>query len=169
LHFAPHYGLLAGMDPLSITILVIAIVAAVGGGLYFLNRWASKRYAGQKEMIDKNKQTVQIYVLEKRHDYAKNVNLPKQVRENLPKVYNYMKMYLVQAKVGPQITTMMTEKAVYNAMPVKKTVKVDVAGIYIVAIKGVKTPEEQKQARKDKLAAEKAAAKAAKAAKGSKN
>lgn len=147
---------------MDISILFVAIAAVVIGGIYFLNRWASKRYTAHQEMIDKNKQTIQIYVIEKRHDYAKNVNLTKQVRDNLPKTYKYLRMYFVQAKVGPQIMTLVTDKAVFNAIPVKKAVKVDVAGMYIVTVKGMKTPEELKKARQEKRAAEKAAAKAAK-------
>lgn len=161
--------LLAALGALDIAILVVVIIFAVGAGLYFLNRWASNRYAGQKAVIDKNKQVAQIYVIDKRHDYSKNVNLPKQVQSSLPKLSKYIKMYFVQAKIGPQIATLMTDKSVYRMIAPKKTLKVDLAGVYIVGVRGAKPPEEIKKARREKAKAEKETAKAArKAARGAK-
>ncbi len=147
------------MGATDIIILAFIILAVVLGTLYFLNRWATKKTMGQQEIIDKNKQVISIYVIDKKKDLAKNINLPKVFFENLPKLYKVMKMNFVQAKVGPQIMTFICDKRVFNAMPVKKNVKVDVAGLYIVSIKGMKSEYELKQIRKEKKAREKEAKK----------
>jgi len=147
---------------IDIAIIVIIVLAVIGGTLFLLQRWASKRYADQQSAIAQNKQPATIYVIDKKRDFARNVNLPKIVMESLPKISGRVKMYFVQAKIGPQIMTLICEKAVYNAVPVKKTIKVDLAGIYIVHVKGMKSPEELKAAKREKAAAERKAEKEAK-------
>ena len=142
--FGGGFGL---WDILLIVGLVIGLIVA---GLYFLNRWAAKRVNTQQSMIEKTKQNASIYVIDMRRDKAENVSLPKIVKENMPKMSKMMKMYFVKAKIGPQIMTLMCEKQVFAALDVKKTFQVELAGIYIVSVKGMKTKYEIKQAAKAK-------------------
>ena len=135
---------------LDIVILVTLIVAVVVFAMFMLNRWAAKKYGAQKDMIDKAKQTVSIYVIDKKRARAADAHLPKAIMENLPRVYKVTKMNLIKAKVGPQITTLLCDKKVYEVMPVKKNVKVDLAGIYIIEVKGVKSKKELKAQAKQK-------------------
>ena len=65
----------------------------------------------------------------------------------MPKMYKFMKTYLVKAKIGPQIMTLMCEKKVFDLLPLMKNVKVDMAGMYIVSVKGMKTERELKAIR----------------------
>jgi len=74
-------------------------------------------------------------------------------------------MYFAQVKIGPQIITMICDKNVYNALPLKKTVKIEIAGLYIVSVVGMKSPEQMKAIEKEKKAKAKAEKKAAKKAK----
>ena len=60
-------------------------------------------------------------------------------------------MAIIKAKVGPQITTLMCDKPVYDILPVKKNVKVEMAGIYIVGIKGVNLADKKKKTIREKL------------------
>ncbi len=140
-------------------ILVIVLAAAIAG-LYFLSRWSSKKYDEQQTQIQKVKERATIYVIGKKHDYAKNVNLPKIVTEQMPKLGKAVKMYFVQAKVGPQIITLITDKNVYNAIPVKRNVRAEIAGLYIVSIEGLKSAQDMKKIKKEKKAKEKAEKKA---------
>jgi len=133
------------MQIIDILIIVGVVVAAVLVGLYFLNKWASKRMVDQQEIIDRTKQTVSIYVIDKKKGKASDVNLPKAVTANMPKFSRFMKMPFVKAKVGAQIVTLMCEKKVYDVLPVKKNVKVELAGMYIVGMKGMKTKREMQE------------------------
>ncbi len=158
------------MSFLDIIIIVAVVIGALLAGLYFLNKWAYKRMDTQQTMINKMKNSMSIYVIDKKHDKITNVNMPKAVMEQMPKVYKKMKLYFVQAKIGPQIMTLMCDKNVFAAIPVKKNVKVEIAGMYIVSVVGMKTPQELKAIKKEKKLKEKAEAKAAKiAAKSNKN
>ena len=155
-------GGFTGFAWVDILLIVIMLLVAIIAGLYFLNRWAGKRVAAQQDMVEKSKQSASIYVIDMRRDKAANVNLPKGVMENLPRTAKIMKMYFVKAKIGPQIVTLMCEKTVYNALDVKKTFQVELAGIYIASVKGMKTKYELAQARKKKKLRAKEEAKAMK-------
>ncbi|MCD8089333.1 MAG: hypothetical protein LUD81_01680 [Clostridiales bacterium] len=145
-----------------ITLILVVVLAAAVAALFFLSRWATSKYDDQQTQINRMKQSTTIYVISKKHDKAENVNLPKVVTEQMPKLGKFMKMYFVQAKIGPQIITLITDKNVYNAIPVKKNVKAEIAGLYIVSIAGLKSADQMKKERKAKKEKAKAEAKAAK-------
>ena len=156
---------LAKLATLDIIVIVGVVLAAIFAGLYYLNKWASKKQSDQQKFVDSAKMDVTIFVLDKKRDKASNVNLPKAVTDKMPKMYKFMKLYFIQAKVGPQIVTLMCDKRVYQYIPVKKNVKVELAGMYISNVKGMKTEYEKKQAakaKKDTAKREKDAAKSAK-------
>lgn len=135
-----------------IAIIIFVIVALIVAGLYFLNRWAAKKMDEQQKIVERTKQHATIYVIDKKKVKAAESSLPKMVTEKLPFVYKFIKTPLVKAKVGPQIVTLICDKNIYNAIPIKKNVKVELAGIYIVSVKGMKTPAQIKQANKEKKA-----------------
>jgi hypothetical protein len=135
---------------LDVIIIVLIVAGAITLVLFLLNRWASKKQVGQQELIEKSKQRADIYVIDKRRDKAENVNLPKAISTQLPKLARMMKMHFVKAKIGPQIMTLMCDKRVYQHVEVKKTYKAELAGIYIVGIKGMKSAAEAKLAEKNR-------------------
>ena len=149
-----------GFAWVDILLIIILVLGLIVGALYLLNRWAAKRMAAQQDMVESSKQSASIYVIDMRRDKAANVTLPKVVTDNLPRTARLMKMYFVKAKVGPQIVTLMCEKNVYNALDVKKTFQVELAGIYIANVKGMKTKYEVKQLQKEKKQKAKEASKA---------
>ena len=141
------------MGILDIFILVIAIVAVLGTGFYFFTRWAGKKVADQQQMMQSMNQSMTIYVIDKKRDKITNANfgaMQKMIEEQMPKRAKLMKMYLVKVKTGPQIVTMLADKHVFNALPLKKNVRVDVSGIYITNMQGLKSKKEMKEAAKKK-------------------
>ena len=139
--------MLGGWD---IVIIVFLVIVAIVVGLYFLNRWASKRMVEQQSLIERTRQPQSIYVIDKKREKISNANFPKAVQEQIPRFNKLMKTYLVKAKIGPQIMTLMCDKEVFEVLPLKKTVKVDLAGIYIVSMKGMKSKEEMAALRKER-------------------
>jgi len=140
-----------GFGLLDILVLIGIILIIVFVVLYFLNKWAGRRMADQQEMVERHKQTATIYIIDKKKDKITNANLPKAMADQVPRMGRMMKMPLVKAKIGPQIMTLVADKAVYEALPVKKNVTVELAGAYIVGMKGMKTKKqlaEQRQARR---------------------
>lgn len=143
------------MNFVDILLIVIAVVAVIFGAFYFFMRWSQSRVYEQQQMIKANSQQLTLYVIDKKKDKITNVNLPKAVQEQMPKRASLMKMHFVMAKVGPQIMTFICDKAVWEAIPLKKNVKVDASGIYITHMKGMKTKAELKALKKAKKQEEK--------------
>ena len=118
-------------------ILIIIAVLAVLGLLFF---WFYKKKLVPKmdeynSLMQANKVTVSIFVIDKMKDKLANQNMPKVVLEQTPKMLRNKKLPLVKAKIGPQIQTLITDEKVFKNIPVKKMVKVDLAGMYIINIK----------------------------------
>ena len=130
-----------------IILIIAGIVAIVLVSLYLLNRYAYKKFSEQNDLLEKNKQNQTIYIIDKKRMRAKDSNLPKIVIDGLPKYSRVVKLNLVKAKIGPQITTLLCDKKVFEALPIKKSVKVELAGIYIISMHGMKTKQEIKALR----------------------
>jgi len=129
-------------------ILIAIIITVIVVALYFLNKWAGKRMATQQDMVAKHKQTVTIYIIDKKKDKITNANLPKAMASQIPRMGRIMKMPLVKAKIGSQIMTLIADNNVFPALPVKKNVTVEIAGAYIVSMKGQKTKKQMAEQRK---------------------
>lgn len=121
-----------------ILLIVLAVVAVVLVVLYFVGRKLQTRADGQQEMINQSKMTVSILVIDKKKMRVQDSNLPKMVQDQVPAYLKWRKMPLVKAKIGPKIQTLMCDDKVFKELPVKRNVKVDLAGMYIVGIKGYK-------------------------------
>ena len=116
-------------------IILGVVVAAVGAGIYFLRRNMKQKMEDQQSMVKQHKVATSILVLEKKKDRVTNANMPKSVLEQIPKVYKIRKVPLVKAKIGPQVMDLLCDEEIYEKLPVKKTVRVDLAGIFIAGIK----------------------------------
>lgn len=121
-----------------ILLLVVGIIAVILVVLYFLGRKLQGKADSQQAMIDQNKTTTSILVIDKKKQKVKDSNLPKIVQDQIPKYIRFRKLPMVKAKIGPKITTLLCDDKVFKALPVKRMVKVDLAGMYIVGMKGYK-------------------------------
>lgn len=137
------------MDMWKIVLIVAVVLIGVLAGLYFWGKRLQVQYDQQQVLIDQNKQQVQIFILDKKKDKLANAKLPKQVKDQFPKMYKMRKMPLVIAKVGPQITTLLCDEKIYKMLPTKKQVKVEIAGLFIVGVKGPKAINGSSGAQKE--------------------
>lgn len=131
--------------------IVIAVIAALLVGLYFWGKKLQTKYDEQQQLISDNKQAVTLFIIDKKKDHVANLKLPKQMKEQLPWMYKKRKMPVVIAKIGPQIQTLLCDQRVYNSIPTKKQVKVELAGILIVNVLSGKLPETKKKGFFSKL------------------
>ncbi|MCI8632347.1 MAG: hypothetical protein HFE64_02545 [Lachnospiraceae bacterium] len=136
---------------------VIIIIALVLVGLYFLGKKMQKKQAASMQIVEQNKQTISALIIDKKKIRISQANMPKSVMEQVPKRMRFQKVPLVKVKVGPQILTMFSDKQVFEALPVKKIVKLEVSGGYIMSFntakKGEKKVEfERKLTWREKLA-----------------
>ena len=133
-----------------IIIIALIVVAALLAGAY-LNKKTMRRMIQAQDFIDQNRMTVQAFIIDKKQEKPSAINLPKAVFDQLPKMAKMRKANLVKAKIGPQIVTLMCDKPVYEVLPVKKSLKVDIAGMYIVSVTGMNLADKKKKSFTEKM------------------
>ena len=141
-----------------LVILVILIAALIG--LYFFGKKAQKKQEEQQAQIEATKQTVSMLVIDKKRMPLKESGL-QMVIEQTPKLMRRSKLPIVKAKIGPKIAIMIADEKVFDLIPLKKEIKAEVSGLYIVGVKGIRgslqTPAPKKKGffakfKKDKTA-----------------
>ncbi|MBS4959825.1 MAG: hypothetical protein KHZ62_03270 [Clostridiales bacterium] len=135
-------------DILLIVTLLLVIALA---GMYFYQRKNYKKIAEAREFVENNKQVTSIFIIDKKWERPTEKNLPRMIYDKLPRSAKIRKMSIVKAKVGPQIATLICDKNIYDALTPKKTVKVELSGIYIVNIVGMNLADKKKKTIGEKL------------------
>ena len=92
----------------------------------------------QQAQIEASKQTVSMLVIDKKRMPLKESGLPQMVIDQTPKLLRRSKMPIVKAKVGPKISILIADEKVFDLIPVKKEIKAEVSGLYIVGVKGIR-------------------------------
>ena len=131
-----------------VLLIILIVVAAVLAILYFLGRRTQQKQEAVNEQIEAMKQTVSMLIIDKKKLPLKQSGLPQQVIDQTPWYARRGKMPIVKAKVGPRIMNLVADQQVFDLLPVKSEVKVEISGIYITGIKSVrggriKAPEKQ--------------------------
>lgn len=127
-----------------ITVILIAAIVV----LYFLGKRAQKKQAEQQEMMEANKQTVSMLIIDKKRMKLRDAGLPQMVLDQTPKLMRGSKLPIVKAKVGPQIMSLISDEKIFESIPVKKEVKAVVSGIYILDVRGLHGKPEKKPEKK---------------------
>lgn len=133
----------------TVLLIILLIVAAALVALYFFGRKMQRRQAETQTQMEAMKQTVSMLIIDKKKLKIKESGLPQVVIDQTPKYMRLTKYPIVKAKVGPRIMTLVADKPVWDILPVKQEVKVELSGIYITAIK-------KRSRRKDSFRSEEA-------------
>ena len=120
-----------------ILLIVAAVIGIIVAVLYFLGKKTQKRQAEQQEMLQANKQTVSMLIIDKKRMRIKDSGLPQMVIDQTPKMMRRSKLPIVKAKIGPQIMSLICDEKIFDYVPVKKEVKAVVSGIYVLDVKGL--------------------------------
>jgi len=129
---------------LTVIIIVLCVVAAILVVMYFVGRKLQGRQAEQQAIMEQQKITVSMLIIDKKKMKVTDAGMPKGVAEQLPWYAKGMKYPIVKAKVGPKVMTLMADPQVFEILPVKAECKVVVSGIYItklLSIRGQSIPK----------------------------
>ncbi len=127
------------MQVWQIVLLVIFVVlVALFIALLVIGNKMRKRQEEQQAQIDATKQVMSMLIIDKKIMKMTEAGLPKIVMDQTPKYMRRTKLPIVKAKVGPKVMTLIADNKVFDELPVKTEVKVEVSGIYIVGIKSVR-------------------------------
>lgn len=135
---------------LKVILIILAVIVVLLTILYFLGRKLQKKQEEQRSVMNANKQTISMLIIDKKKMKIKDAQLPQNILDQIPKMSRGMKMPLAKVKAGPQILTMFVEPEIFDSLPVKKEVKAEVSGMYIVGVKGVHGTTLQKEEKKKK-------------------
>ena len=127
------------MHPVTIVLLVILVILiGLLVGLYFFGKKTQKKQEEQQAQIEASKQTVSMLVIDKKRMPLKESGIQQMVNDQTPKLLRRSKMPIVKAKVGPKISILIADEKVFDLIPVKKEIKAEVSGLYIVGVKGIR-------------------------------
>lgn len=146
-----------------VLLIVLVVLIALVVVLYFVGKKAQKKQDDQRELMEANKMTVSMLIIDKKFLPVKESGLPQSVIDQTPKMMRRSKLPIIKAKVGPQILSLVCDQKIFDSVPVKKEVKATVSGIYVLDVKGLhgKAPvKEEKKKGFFKRAIEKAQEKA---------
>ena len=133
---------------LNVFLIILTIVVVLLAVLYFVGRRLQKKQAVQQEQMEAAKQTISMLIIDKKRLPIKQSGLPQMVIDQTPKLMRRSKLPIVKAKIGPKIMTLVADESIYDLIPVKKEVKADVSGIYIIGVRGLRgalTPPAKKK------------------------
>ena len=115
--------------------IVLVVLIGVMVTLYILGNKMQKKQMDQREQINAAAQPTSMFIIDKKIMPLKEAKLPKQVMDQMPKRYQKAKLPIVKAKVGPQVTTLICDEAIYEDVPKHGEVKAMVSGIYLVSVR----------------------------------
>lgn len=118
-----------------VLLIVLCVLAVVAVVLYFVGRRMQRKQAGQQKQIDAAAQNMSLLIIDKKKMKLKDAGLPAIVLEQTPRYLRGMKLPVVKAKAGPKIMSFICDANIFDMIPLKKTVKATVSGIYITAVK----------------------------------
>jgi len=121
-----------------IIFLVLVIIAVILGLLYYFGKRMQRKQAAAQVQLDSMRQLASMLIIDKKMMKLTQSGLPKQAIESTPKYLRWRKVPIVKAKVGPKVVILAADKDVFDILPVKKEVKVELSGIYISSLKSVR-------------------------------
>jgi hypothetical protein len=123
-------------------VVMIVVVLALIGALIALSIYGKKLQDRQDEsqrQLQAAAQNASFLVIDKKRMKLKDSGLPQIVIDQTPKRFRGQKVPIVKVKIGSQIMSLMCDEKIFEQIPVKKSVKARVSGIYILEVKGLRT------------------------------
>ena len=119
-----------------LVVIVLLIAALVALSIY--GKKLQDRQEDSQRQLQEAAQSAKLLVIDKKKMKFKDSGLPPMVLEQVPKYMRGRKVPIVKAKIGPRIMSLICEDKIFDLIPVKKEVKAEVSGLYIVGVKGIR-------------------------------
>lgn len=137
-----------GKTVLIVMIIIIAILAGVSIGLYFLGKKLEKKQAANEKVLEENAQTVNLFIIDKKKMKMKDSGLPAMVLDNVPKYARRAKVPIVKVRVQGRIMNLMCDDKIYSQLLPNQDGKATISGIYLKDFKRVRGPVYTEPAKK---------------------
>ena len=124
------------------TIVLLVILAIVIIAFIVLAIWGNKMQkkadASDKE-IRATSQITSMLIIDKKKMKITEAGLPQMVVDQTPRYLRRSKVPIVKAKVGPQVRNFICNDKIFDLVPIKKEVKAEINGLYIIDIRGLRS------------------------------
>lgn len=137
------------MNTLTIVLLVILVILiGVLIALYFFGKRTQKKQEEREAQIQATKQTISMLIIDKKRLPIKQSGLPQMVIDQTPRLMRRAKLPIVKARVGGKSQILIADDQIFDLIPLKKEVKAEVSGLYIVGVKALRGSLETPPAKK---------------------
>ena len=140
-----------GINFSDVFMLIIIILIAIAVIYIFYQKNVGRKSDETKELIQKTKQELTVFVIDKKFERPTPENTSAAVYEKIKGLNKTRKIGIIRGKVGPRIYSFMCSKDVYNVIPVKKSVKVMASGLYIISVVGINLADKKKKSMREKM------------------
>ena len=126
------------------TIILLCVLAAVIIAFVVLMIVGRKRQKKQEEQtaeLEKQAQTVSLFIIDMKKMRMKDAGMPKVVLDSTPRMAKLAKMPVLKVKAGNRVMSLICDAEVYKTLLPKQEVKAKVAGVYVLSAKYVRGPK----------------------------
>ena len=143
-----------GLNFSDVFMLIIIVLIAIAVVYILYQKFVGRRSDETKELMEKTKQELTVYVIDKKFERPTPANTSAAVYERIKGLNKRRKIGIIRGKVGPKVYSFMCNKDVYNVIPVRKNVKVMAAGLYIISVVGINLADKKKKSMREKMLSE---------------
>lgn len=140
-----------------ILLIVLVVLIGVFAALMIIGKKRQKKQEEQTAEMEKQAQTISLYVIDMKKLRMKDSGMPKIVYDNTPKLARLTKMPVLKVKAGNRVMSLICDPEVYKTILPKQEIKAKVSGVYVLSAKYVRGPkiegsvEGKKQKKVDKF------------------
>ena len=132
------------------SIILLCVLGLVIAALIVLTILGKKRQKKQEEQtaeMEKQAQTVSLYIIDMKKLRMKDAGMPKIVVDSTPRLAKLTKMPVLKVKAGNRVMSLICDPEVYKTLLPKQEVKAKVSGVYVLSAKYVRGPKLEGKAK----------------------
>lgn len=123
---------------LKVILIVLFVIAAILADLYMLGTYLQEKTQSGQAVMEANKMTLSVLVIDKKKLRLADSGLTKAVIEQVPAWLSWRKFPIAKVKIGPQVMSLIVDDKVFKELPVKTECKVVISGVYITKLVSVR-------------------------------
>ena len=138
-------------------IILLCVLGVVIAGLIVLTILGNRNQKKQDEQtaeMEKQAQTLNLFIIDMKKMKMKDAGLPKVVLDSSPRMAKLAKVPVLKVKAGNRVMSLICDAEVFKTLLPKQEVKARVAGIYVLSAKYIRGPKldaEVKQKKRKKV------------------
>ena len=133
------------------SIILLCVLGVLIAGFIVLTILGNRNKKKQDEQtaeMEKQAQTLSLFIIDMKKMKMKDAGLPKIVLDSSPRMAKIAKVPILKVKAGNRVMSLMCDAEVFKTLLPKQEIKARVAGIYVLSAKYVRGPKPDAQTKK---------------------